>query len=158
MAFAAPQQNGGGVGGSCFSQHTYTANKLRVIWAEVPTSRDRSEDIVGGVVTRNAEQTWTAFDSHSHTQQHIAGHLTHTHIHTGILWRCSAKFMATFMCRVACAVNTGNAGKKCIINDVINPHAHSHMHIHQGLEQDMSGHKDARPGQAFGLDIKEATP
>jgi len=31
MAFAAPQQNGGGVGGSCFSQHTYTANKLRVI-------------------------------------------------------------------------------------------------------------------------------
>lgn len=38
-------------------------------------------------------------------------------------WRGSAKFMATFMCRVACAVNTGNAGKKCIINDVINPHA-----------------------------------
>lgn len=37
--------------------------------------------------------------------------------------RSSAKFMATFMCRVACAVNTGNAGKKCIINDVINPHA-----------------------------------
>lgn len=42
-----------------------------------------------------------------------------------VLWRSSAKFMATFMCRVACAVNTGNAGKKCIINDVINPHAHS---------------------------------
>lgn len=38
-------------------------------------------------------------------------------------WRGSAKFMATFMCRVACAVNTGNAGKNCIINDVINPHA-----------------------------------
>lgn len=46
------------------------------------------------------------------------------------LWRSSAKFMATFMCRVACAVNTGNAGKKCIINDVINPHAHNaHAHL-----------------------------
>jgi len=68
----------------------------------------------------------------------------------GVLRRCSAKFMATFMCRVACAVNTGNAGKKCIINDVINPHALTHTHTHAGVEQDMSGHKDARLDIWFG--------
>lgn len=96
-----------------------TLNKLQVIWAKVAAvaelraaacTWDRSEDVLIVVVATCA--AFRAARPHSSASPEV-------------LWRSSAKFMATFMCRVACAVNTGNAGKKCIINDVINPHAHT---------------------------------